>query len=631
MAVHLDSLLPHGARPAAAGSSPSAPNDRHGYLVLRVERYELRPVLDAQGRPLRAPKKDAGGRPLLDGSGQPVLVDQQEAVGVYGTASCSGEKIYMRLSTDEEVKADGNPKGVSSNRHSVNVIRLGAAEGIERGRRGEMADPSRLAPEERPFWRCDKSRFVCDAKGEPLETPDGYKQMRCHWLTAYCNYRDKAGREVDMLSQISSDRYATVSVSLRDGRGDAPSSVNYYGIFADTVRACAQQPGKRFSDACWEAAGAITQAWMKAAGAGKAEHFGRLAVTAWNPDDAVRFAYGTGDEQASQKRLAAWLASPKFKDAWQTDNQGIERLRRSFCQPEILARLLNAEGEVCGAVRVRSWNFDKLARGLEAEGDAEGARALSEPGGRAAWILDIGRRVTLDSGEKVCGMDLLCGECSRASRVLENPNAFGSSGGSHLGIMAMQTQRMIYHALSHSMPIQPGRRRESIGCSQPFITRNREGIVNGFFLTRDACRYRSAVLLGPGGSSLACSAPYAEELMAEKRLRGDLAAACAPVQDVPQSGAAPVQAEGEAQGQIQVQAQGQASAPAAEKASLGAGQEAGRDQSAGMAQEEASGQPAPARRAQASPGPEAKPHAPAAEGWPAGADPAGDEGFRPGF
>ena len=105
MPVHYDSVFTPGVRAADAISRPRPRNDRPGCIVLRVERYELKPVLDAQGRPMLAPQKDAEGRCVLAPDGQRLLVPQQEAVGVYGTASCSGEKIYMRLSTDEELKA----------------------------------------------------------------------------------------------------------------------------------------------------------------------------------------------------------------------------------------------------------------------------------------------------------------------------------------------------------------------------------------------------------------------------------------------------------------------------------------------------------------------------------------------
>ena len=105
MPAHFDSVFTPGARSADAASRSKFQKALSGCLVLRVERYELKSVLDAQGRPVLAPKKDAEGRPVLGPDGQRVLVEQMEAVGVYGTTCCTGKKIYMRLSTEEELKA----------------------------------------------------------------------------------------------------------------------------------------------------------------------------------------------------------------------------------------------------------------------------------------------------------------------------------------------------------------------------------------------------------------------------------------------------------------------------------------------------------------------------------------------
>ena len=554
MPVHYDSVFTPGARVADASSRPRPRNDRPGCIVLRVERYELKPVLDAQGRPMLAPQKDAEGRCVLAPDGQRLLVPQQEAVGVYGTASCSGEKIYMRLSTDEELKADGYAKGASANRHSINVIRLGAAEGIVRGRRGEMADPALLAPDQRPYWRCDKATFLRDARGEPLMTSDGYTQMRCSWISAYCNYRDKADRQVDMLSHISADKYATLTVSLRSDRGASPSAVNYYGLFADTLKDCAQRGVKRFSDACWEASHAIVKAWQRQAGKGQPEHFGRLAVTIWDPGFSLRFDLGSPQEKECAQRLAAWLANPKFENIWKTDSQGIERELPSFCQPELLVRLLNASGEVCGAARVRPWSFDVQQRCLAASGQTELAQQLATPEGKASWIIALGQQEKLGSGEEVRGLDVLCGESSRVSRVFENTSYFGSSSGPSLENAISQSRRMISLALCHTQNILPRRSRQHIGCSQCFISRTREGIVAGLFQTRDAVRNRNAVLLGPNGASLACSHRFASDLMAENHLREDLAYALSPAQAQAQNQA---QVQGQAQALIQAQSQNQ--------------------------------------------------------------------------
>lgn len=620
MPEHFDSVFTPGARSADAASRSKFQKALSGCLVLRVERYELKPVLDAQGRPLLAPKKDAEGRPVLGPDGQRVLVEQTEAVGVYGTTCCTGKKVYMRLSTEEELKADGYAKSVS-NRNSINVIRLGASEVIVRGRRGEMADPGSLPPDQRPLWRCEGSTALRDARGGLRTTPDGYAEMRCRWISAYCNFQDKAGRQVDLLSHISTDKYATLSVSLRSDRDQYPSAVNYYGIFADSVKSSAQQRGVHFEEACRKAAQGIIEAWQQQGGKGQPEHFGRLAVTTWNPDMSLRFDFGGPQEAECQRRLVAFLADPKFQNVWKTDSQGIERERRSFCQPEFLVRLLNGKGEICGAARVRPWTFANRQRDLAAEGRSEEASLLGTPEGKAAWITALGRQPMSGGMEEIRGLDVLCGECSRVGQVYENTSTFGSQNDSQHESTIQQTRRMLRLALGHTQSILPRRGRLNIGCSQCFICYNADGIVNGFYQTSDAIRYRNAVLLGPKGETLACSPRFASELNEENRLRSDLAYALSVVHGQAQA-QSQSQAQAQSKTQGQTQAQGQAQAQSQSQA-----QEQPVQPLRSEAPRPAEGQtPAPdacqtaPRPAPASPGEAAAPQS----------EP-DDEGFRPGF
>jgi hypothetical protein len=425
--------------------------------------------------------------------------------------------------------------------------------------------------------------------------------MRCRWITAYCNFQDKAGRQVDLLSHISTDKYATLSVSLRSDRDQYPSAVNYYGIFADSVKSSAQQQGVHFEEACRKAAQGIVEAWQQQGGKGQPEHFGRLAVTTWNPDMSLRFDFGDPQEAECQRRLAAFLADTKFQNVWKTDSQGLERERRSFCQPEFLVRLLNGKGEICGAARVRPWTFANRQRDLAAEGRSEEASLLGTPEGKAAWIPALGRQPVSGGMEEIRGLDVLCGECSRVGQVYENTSAFGSQNGSQHESTIQQTRRMLRLALGHTQSILPRRGRLSIGCSQCFICYNADGIVNGFYQTSDAIRYRNAVLLGPKGESLACSPRFASELKEENHLRCDLAYALSVVHG---------QAQDQTQAQFKSQAQEQPVQPLRSEADRPAEGQAPAPDAC-----QASPRPAPA-----SPGETAAPQS----------EP-DDEGFRPGF
>ncbi|MBR6467824.1 MAG: hypothetical protein IKT16_06690, partial [Desulfovibrio sp.] len=188
---------------------------------------------------------------------------------------------------------------------------------------------------------------------------------------------------------------------------------------------------------------------------------------------------------------------------------------------------------------------------------AELARQLATPEGKANWIIALGQQEKLGSGEEVRGLDVLCGESSRVSRVFENTSAFGSSSGPSLENSISQSKRMISLALCHTQNILPRRSRQNIGCSQCFISRTREGIVAGLFQTRDAVRYRNAVLLGPNGAALACSHRFASDLMAENHLREDLAYALSQAQAQASQTQVHEQAQFQAQNQNQSQAQAQ--------------------------------------------------------------------------
>jgi len=241
---------------------------------------------------------------------------------------------------------------------------------------------------------------------------------------------------------------------------------------------------------------------------------GRLSVTAWYPERHIRVLNGEGKEEA-RRTLEAWLAEPKFQKRLVQGPDGMPAERDSPVSPDMIIRLLNEKGEAAGAIRLDSWLFSKVAA-AEAEGQSNSEAALARlatPAGRAEWIMDILGKVSVTSGEKLTGIDVLTGESCRVSRSFTQPGAFGNGYGGRR--VLHQTGELLYRALLHTHSPFPGQERQEITGGQYLVTRNQDDIVTGFHRLHDGKTSVPVTLMTENGA-LPASAAFQEELDRER-------------------------------------------------------------------------------------------------------------------
>ena len=97
--------------------------------------------------------------------------------------------------------------------------------------------------------------------------------------------------------------------------------------------------------------------------------------------------------------------------------------------------------------------------------------------------MDILSKVSVTSGEKLAGFDVLTGESCRVSRSFTQPGAFGTGYGGRR--VLHQTGELLYRALLHTHSPFPGQERQEITGGQYLVTRNQDDIVTGFHRLHD--------------------------------------------------------------------------------------------------------------------------------------------------
>ena len=208
--IPLSSSAPGNGSAGLDGDVP-----RNAALAVRMLRYERVPVLDKQtGRPQEGPVM-VGGKPLRNPDGSERTGPVGTISGFYGETLCSHEKVFMRLSTDQEERADGSATGVSPNRHDLSVMVYAATPGIRRGRYGELVDIESLPDAEKPVMFCQRVVPLRDPRsGGPVLAGDGSLKCRAGWFTVLGNFKNEEGAEVRQLDHMTADRVSSVSMVL---------------------------------------------------------------------------------------------------------------------------------------------------------------------------------------------------------------------------------------------------------------------------------------------------------------------------------------------------------------------------------------------------------------------------------
>ncbi len=442
-----------GSAPGNGSAGLDGDVPRNAALAVRMLRYERVPVLDKQtGRPQEGPVM-VGGKPLRNPDGSVRTGPVGTISGFYGETLCSHEKVFMRLSTDQEERADGSATGVSPNRHDLSVMVYAATPGIRRGRYGELVDIESLPDAEKPVMFCQRVVPLRDPRsGGPVLAGDGSLKCRAGWFTVLGNFKNEEGAEVRQLDHMTADRVSSVSMVL---------DAKWFAAVRESLReSCAagiQSYGKAASLAARDVMEKFTGEAAKAAetDGSQPSSLGRLSVTSWYPERHIRVLNGEGKEEA-RRTLEAWLADPKFQKRLVQGPDGMPTERDSPVAPDMIVRLLNEKGEAAGAVRLSSWLLNRVAE-AEAKGQNDPGAAmarLATPAGRAEWIMDILGKVSVTSGEKLAGFDVLTGESCRVSRSFTQPGAFGTGYGGRR--VLHQTGELLYRALLHTHSPFPG-------------------------------------------------------------------------------------------------------------------------------------------------------------------------------
>lgn len=482
---------------------------RSGTVVLRVDDYYL------------VQKEDADGTPLQDEWGHPVV----EARGVWGTSLCSGERILVRLSTLEEEQAAGWGRQISPRRRSIEMLR-----GTLQDEQGRVMDPSSLPEEQRPVWRCDQARVLTDESGRPRASVRNdqpgesgqYTQMYCSWVTPYPPYVTNRGELFWPQEHMEADRFSTVNMNLA-----ADTKPSYYRLFTEIMRQCAMEGTMSYAKAAAQAARTIVDAWSEQCRSEKQARFGSLSVTTWAPEEGMRFDL-TDRDGSGRARLEAWLSDPHFEAIVRNSGTDTPFTVPSPVAPDCILRFLNDKEEVCGAYRVRAWEFLSLPSWARRHQRGRDCAFWESPQGRAHFVMEeLVRGLSRDfvRAHDVVAVDILPGRRYKAGMSLMNPELLNLR--TDPAVIRARLRKMIYTGIVQSRSLQEDSRRsprQNIGCAQAFVPRTHQGYVTGYFTLRDGAGYRNAVLLLPGEDHLVPSRVYAEELERERRLFNNLPA-----------------------------------------------------------------------------------------------------------
>ena len=314
-----------GSAPGNGSAGLDGDVPRNAALAVRMLRYERVPVLDKQtGRPQEGPVM-VGGKPLRNPDGSVRTGPVGTISGFYGETLCSHEKVFMRLSTDQEERADGSATGVSPNRHDLSVMVYAATPGIRRGRYGELVDIESLPDAEKPVMFCQRVVPLRDPRsGGPVLAGDGSLKCRAGWFTVLGNFKNEEGAEVRQLDHMTADRVSSVSMVL---------DAKWFAAVRESLReSCAagiQSYGKAASLAARDVMEKFTGEAAKAAetDGSQPSSLGRLSVTSWYPERHIRVLKGEGKEEA-RRTLEAWLADPKFQKRLVQGPDGMPRQPR---------------------------------------------------------------------------------------------------------------------------------------------------------------------------------------------------------------------------------------------------------------------------------------------------------------
>lgn len=474
-------------------------------LVLRLDGYYDVFVCDESGHPRIDPET---GKRLT------------QTAGFWGTSLCSGEKVLMRFSSAEEMRADG--LGRPAGRRDLQAIRDAAPS---------MAGAADLPEEKRPIVRCDSTRFVKNDDGrlkasvrfELNGDTTVHAQMRSAWMTPYPSFTLRSGEEIFPQEHMECDRFSTVNFSLH-GRPDA--GFNYYRLCEESMKRSFANGVTSYAKACSNASFELVNAWQLERERDPATRVGSLSVTTWHPDECLRFSLADAGAKG-QKALEDLFSMERFQPQAYVDREGKSRMARPKAMPELILRFLNARDEVCGVYRMRAGEIgflDHLAQRIgkkPPESAGQDETFWKTPQGKACFIIDemvkgLDRDFVDAAG--VTQVDILPGCCRQVDpRLVQGQDTSGRETKASL----YQLRNLIYLGLSQGRAPK-GAMRQNVGCAQAFVPRTAGDRVTGWYTLRDGSSYHNACLLLADGRRLNPSEEYALELAREKEYLNNL-------------------------------------------------------------------------------------------------------------
>lgn len=431
---------------------------------------------------------------------------KQEITGFWCTSMCSGEPIFVRLTSEEEELAENNRPIPASRRSAKTLVDMYP----------ELANASQMPEESRPVLRCDRARLITDQEGRPTasiryaqgEDTVLYTRMRTSWMVPYVSYETRLGNRVFPQEHMEAQRLSTVNLALSRGR----TGTDYHRIFTASLAKAARLGMGSFARAASDAAWEIVQAWAQERSQGNQEaRVGALSFTTWHPEESFRLDLADTGGQGRQA-LADFLSHPDFAPRVLAGSLGASGAP-SPVSPECVLRFMNRDSEVCGVYRVTAYELSTLpALGRRKDGGYG-----DTPEGRADFILEEMVR-GLDPGfvraNGVEFVDILPGRNFRADSHLVCPKSQPARGVTSQAALC-QLKNMVYLALIHTFSPLP-ERRQNIGCAQAFMPRSAGDYALGWYSLRDGASYKNACLLAQDMGSLRPSAPYADEIEREQ-------------------------------------------------------------------------------------------------------------------
>lgn len=439
------------------------------------------------------------------------MIEEPEGVvptAVWGTSLCSGERVFMRLATEDEEREDSG-RSPASGRRSIEEL-CAACPSIGRA--------SELAPEYRPVLRCDRVRPCLTGSGEPAlhvryddQEDKPWAAMRCSWITPYGPYTTRSGEQINPREHMETWRYSTVNLSLAGSRQDRAS---YYGMYADYLKRAAATGESRFARICAAVSEELVTAWEQEREHNPRARLGSMSLTTWYPEESFRFEL-EDRQHFGRRSLISWLSDESF--ALRVRDEAAGQFVPGSVTPECVLRFLDRQGEVCGVYRVRSHILASLPGWAARRNRTEEPGFWLTPQGRAAFLLkELVQGLDQDFVEQhgAESVDILPGRTYRMDMGLTAPET-APGRGIVSKAARFRLKNMVCLGLLHGhSPL--GERRQNLGCAQAFVPRTAGEYVLGWYSLRDGSPYHNACLLMPEGESLQPSAAYAEELKHEQ-------------------------------------------------------------------------------------------------------------------